>query len=218
MTQPVPQDNFLSTLNHTPQVGAADVLAFWLGDGIAQGWPTQDLQKLWFGGGAVLDQEIKTKFGLLVVKAISGGLQAWEKDPLNRLALVILLDQLTRNVFRGDAQAFQGDILAQKLVVDSLATESDQQLPWVGRLFTYMPLMHAEDMALQQQCVAQITQLVADAPDFLKARLRGNLEFAQQHAEIIARFGRFPYRNVVLGRISTPEEEVFLVNGPRFGQ
>ena len=81
-----------------------------------------------------------------------------------------------------------------------------------------MPLMHAEDLALQDQCVACFTQLLADAPDALQPKLQGNLDFAIEHRGIIARFGRFPYRNAVLGRASTAEEDDFLRNGPRFGQ
>jgi uncharacterized protein (DUF924 family) len=195
-----------------------DVLDFWLGDGLQLGWPTQDLGKQWFGGGIALDQDIKTRFEPRVVQAVAGGLKDWESPALDRLALVILLDQFTRNVFRGKAQAFAGDARAQQLVTDALARGLDQQLPWVGRVFMYMPLMHAENLALQDECVRRFTQLALDAPDALKPKLAGNADFAGQHRDIVARFGRFPYRNAVLGRASTPEEEEFLKNGPRFGQ
>lgn len=189
------------------------------------GWPTQDLGGRWFGGGAALDQDITTRFGAQVALAVDGGLRDWEEpqdrdgaQPLARLALVILLDQFTRNVFRGTGRAFAGDARAQRLVLDMLARQADQALPWVARVFTYMPLMHAEDAALQAQCVACFARLQADAPDALKPRLQGNLDFARQHQDIIARFGRFPYRNAAMGRASTPEEEAFLLKGPRFGQ
>lgn len=195
-----------------------DVLDFWLGDGVQLGWPTQDLGKRWFGGGAALDEEIKTRFGDRVRQAVAGGLPDWEPQITSRLALIILLDQFTRNVWRGSAQAFAGDARAQALVLRTLAQKGDLQLPWVGRLFLYMPLMHAESPALQTECVAQFTQLLQSAPQHLKERLQGNLDFARQHKEIIARFGRFPYRNAALGRTSTDEEDKFLANGPRFGQ
>ena len=196
----------------------ADVLDFWLGDGMALGWPSQDMNGRWFRGGAALDQEIKARFGADVMRAVNGGLQAWESLLDSRLALIILLDQFTRNVFRGTGKAFEGDARAERLVLRTLDSREDQQLPWVGRVFLYMPLMHAEDAALQAKCVACFSSLMDDAPADLKPRFQGNLDFARQHQEIIARFGRFPYRNTALGRINTPEEASFLVEGPRFGQ
>ncbi len=209
-------------ITSTPPATPASILEFWLADGLdsgnASGWPTQDLGKRWFGGGAALDEEIRMRFGARVVQAVGGGLQDWEQQPLHRLALVILLDQFTRNVFRASAQAFAGDARAQQLVLDTLAHQADQQLPWVARVFTYMPLMHAEDLALQDECVARFSRLVEQAPDRLKQRLQGHLDYARQHRAIIARFGRFPYRNAALGRVNTPEEQEFLRKGPRFGQ
>lgn len=196
----------------------SQVLDFWLGDGITQDWPTQDLGKRWFSGGAELDAEIRARFGAAVDEALAGGLRDWEQPPLRRLALVILLDQFTRNVFRGSARAFAGDARAQQLVRQAVAAGEDQQLPWAARLFLYMPLMHAESPALQEECVARFTRLVADAPPALKQRLQGNLDYAHQHRDIIALFGRFPHRNAALGRADTPEEKDFLLKGPRFGQ
>lgn len=196
----------------------AEVLDFWLGDGVEHEWPTQEQAKRWFSGGAELDADIRARFGAAVQQAVAGGLQDWEQPPLSRLALVILLDQFTRNVFRGKAQAFAGDARAQQLVLRTIASGEDLQLPWAGRVFLYMPLMHAENLALQDECVASFTRLVADAPESLKVRLQDNLDFARKHRDIVVRFGRFPYRNAVMGRADTPEEKDFLVKGPRFGQ
>lgn len=212
MTQPTPPQH--SQHPATP----TEILDFWLSDGLTQGWPTQNLNERWFRGSAALDQDIQARFGAEVLQALQGGLQAWETPLHSRLALVILLDQFPRNVFRGSTQAFEGDARAQQLVQQTLSRHEDTQLPWVGRVFLYMPLMHAEDMALQNESVARFLQLAADAPPSLKPALQGNLEFARQHQRIIAQFGRFPYRNAVLGRTSTPEEEDFLRTGPRFGQ
>ena len=194
------------------------ILNFWFADGLRTGWPAQEMNPVWFGGGLALDQEIRARFGADVMLAMKGGLQDWELQPHSRLALVILLDQFTRNVFRGTGQAFDGDQRARRLVLRTLASQEHRQLPWVGRVFLYMPLMHAEDAALQATCVACFSRLVDDAPAALKPGLQGNLDFARQHQDIITRFGRFPYRNAVLGRTSTPEEETFLIEGPRFGQ
>jgi uncharacterized protein (DUF924 family) len=195
-----------------------DILDFWFADGLQTGWPTQEMKAIWFGGDPALDARITAAFGAQVLQAVEGGFAAWEDQPLSRLALVVLLDQFTRNVFRGSPRAFEGDTRAQQLVMDALASDWDQQLPVVCRVFLYMPLMHAENLALQNECVSRFARLVADAPDALKVRLQSNLDFARQHQDIIARFGRFPYRNAALGRSSTAGEEIFLVKGPRFGQ
>ena len=195
-----------------------DILNFWFADGLQKGWPSTDMKELWWGGSKGLDATVKEKFGDLVNEALAGGLKAWEARPLSRLALVLLLDQFTRNVFRRSPQAFAGDGRAQQLVTDGLAKGWDRQLPQVGRVFFYMPLMHAENLALQDECVSRFSQLLADSPEERKQNLQGNLDFAVQHRDIVARFGRFPHRNIALDRISSPEEETFLKTGSRFGQ
>lgn len=196
----------------------ADVLTFWFGDALASDWPAQDRSALWFGGGAALDATITERFGALVERALDGGLQQWESPTPARLALVIVLDQLARNVHRGQARAFVGDGRAQRLVLQSLALAQDIELPRMGRLFFYMPLMHAESVALQYECVARLEALAQDSPPEVREPLQGNLRSARQHCAIIEQFGRFPHRNAALGRTSTPAEEAFLQDGPRFGQ
>ncbi len=207
----------ISPYSSTPDTAQA-ILDFWFGDGLITGWPTQEMKAIWFGGGPELDALIKTQFGEQAVQAVEGGLQAWEQQPLSRLALILLLDQFTRNVFRGSPRAFEGDGRSQQLVTDALRKNWDRQLPLVGRVFLYMPLMHAENLTLQDECVSRFTQLRIEAPETLKARLQGNLDFAVQHRDIIAQFGRFPHRNIAMGRVATSAEESFLLNGPRFGQ
>ena len=205
-----------------PPATPFDVVDFWLDDGWARGWPSQDQGKRWFSGGPALDADITTRFGPLVAHALAEGLQQWahsaQASSHSRLALVLVLDQFTRNVYRSSARAFSGDARAQALVQHTLASGADRSLPWVARVFTYMPLMHAENLALQDECVARFAQLTQDVPPALTERLTSHLDFARKHQQIIARFGRFPYRNAVLGRTNTPEETDFLVNGPRFGQ
>ena len=198
----------------SPQI----IIDFWFADGLQTGWPTQNMKALWFGGGLALDARITAAFGEQVLHAMEGGFEEWEAQPLSRMALIVLLDQFTRNVFRGSPRAFEGDDRAQRLALDALVQAWDQDLPVVCRVFLYMPLMHAETLALQDQCVACFAQLAAEAPEGLKPRLQGNLDFARQHHGIIARFGRFPHRHAVLGRVTTPDEGEFLLTGPRFGQ
>lgn len=199
---------------------ATSVLDFWLADGLTPtpGWPSKDMKQLWFTGGPEVDQQISRQFGAQVALALAGGLKDWEPEPLSRLALVILLDQFTRNIFRGNANAFSGDARAQQLVSDALAQGVDEQLSWVGRVFMYMPLMHAEHLALQEESVRRFTRLARAVPETLRDRINSNLGFATQHRDIIARFGRFPYRNAALGRTSSALEFDFLKIGPRFGQ
>jgi uncharacterized protein (DUF924 family) len=202
----------------TDTVTPASVLEFWLGEGYASGWPSRDMGKQWFGGTPELDRQIADRFGAQVAQALAGGLGQWEADPLDRLALVILLDQFPRNIHRGKAEAFAGDERAQQLVRDALAQGMEQPLPWVGRMFLYMPLMHAEDLPLQEEGVRRFRQLAAEVPGDLRVTLESSLRFAEQHRDIIARLGRFPYRNNALGRTSTALEFEFLKDGPRFGQ
>lgn len=194
------------------------VLSFWLGDALKSDWPAQSRSDLWFGGGDAQDQLITQQFGQLVEEALAGGLTEWETALDTRLALIIVLDQFTRNVHRGKARAFDGDPRAQQLVLRTLAQDEDKTLPRVARVFLYMPLMHAEHLALQEACVAHFTELAENAPRDLRETLNGNLKFAQAHRDIVAAYGRFPYRNAAMGRETTPEEAEFLKNGPRFGQ
>ena len=204
-----------------PDTATADsraVLTFWFGDGLELGWPSASRSDLWFGGDPKLDQQITVRFGPCVRNAVAGGLQTWQDVPATRLALVILLDQFTRNVYRGSKQAYAGDARARALVAAALAKATDLQLPWVGRAFMYMPLMHTEDLANQDECVRRFTQLHAEVPDALKDSIQSHLKSAHEHRDIIARFGRFPYRNAVLGRTSSAPERDFLALGPRFGQ
>jgi uncharacterized protein (DUF924 family) len=208
--------------NNTPQSPtnptAQDVLSFWLGDGLLYDWPSTDHNTQWFGGGSTQDEQIRHRFGALVEQALNGGLTDWEANINTRLALIIVLDQFTRNVYRGQARAFAGDPRAQQLVLQTLTLGQNTLLPRVGRVFLYMPLMHAEDLALQDECVARFTHLLATATPERREALASNLRFAQQHRDIVAQYGRFPYRNAALGRHSTPAETEFLKNGPRFGQ
>jgi uncharacterized protein (DUF924 family) len=201
-----------------PETVPQDVLEFWFGDGLTLGWPSDDRGKLWWGGGPELDAQIAAQYGPLVKDAVAGGLLQWEMPETSRLALVILLDQFTRNVFRGQPEAFAGDARAQCLVRQALDLQLDRKLPWVCRAFLYMPLMHAENATLQNECVRQFRQLRDDVPDKLRGHMDSNLKFAEEHRNIITRFGRFPHRNQVLARASTPEESEFLKTGPRYGQ
>lgn len=204
-------------MHHLPPA-ALGVLHYWLGDDPQADWPEPHRGDLWFKGGAEVDAHIRAQFGPLVDEAMAGGLTDWEADPMARLALILLLDQLSRNVYRGQARAFAGDARAQVLTQRTLDAGEDEALPRAGRLFVYMPLMHAETLAQQDACVACIARLHAGASGAAKDILADNLRYAVLHRDIVAQFGRFPHRNAVLGRESTAAEIEFLKDGPRFGQ
>ena len=159
----------------------------------------------WFRKDEAFDARIAERFGALIDDALAGGLRAWEATPHGALARLIVLDQLTRNVHRGTPRAFAGD--AQALALAQTLTEQglDQQLPPILRAFAYLPFEHAEDLAMQARAV-ELFQLLSQAqPGF-----ESMLDYAQRHQEVIARFGRFPHRNAILGRPSTPQEVAFL--------
>lgn len=208
----------MTTLTPNSPPDALDVLDFWFGDGLQLDWPSQDHNALWFGGDPAQDAAIRQRFGPRVDEALDGGLTDWEAEPRTRLALILLLDQLSRNVHRGQRRAFDGDARAQRLTRLSLAEGMDATLTPAGCVFLYMPLMHAEHLELQEECVARFQKLVDSSPEALRDKLAGNLRFAVVHRDIVAQYGRFPHRNAVLGRSTTPAEESFLKDGPRFGQ
>lgn len=197
---------------------AQTLLNHWCGDGLIRDWPSESLDTLWYGFQPEQDEDLRRRYGALVDQALAGGLGEWAATPLGRLALVLLLDQLTRNLFRRQARAFAGDARAQALTREAIAMGEDEGLPVVARVFLYMPLMHAESLALQDEGVRRFERLREQAPAFCHATLDEDLRYARQHRDIVARFGRFPHRNEALGRTSTAEELAFLHDGPRFGQ
>jgi uncharacterized protein (DUF924 family) len=197
---------------------AQELLDHWFGDGLSLGWPSESRQALWFGFNPEQDEELRQRFGSLVDEAIDGGLGDWAESQPALLALVLLLDQLPRNLFRRQPRAFAGDARAVALVQSALASGGDKVLPLIGRVFFYMPLMHSESLAEQEQCVQLFEALLAEAPAERQQDINNNLRFAQEHRDTVLHFGRFPHRNAALGRENTADEDDFLRNGPRYGQ
>lgn len=182
---------------------AQQVLNFWFGPLMSDS--DGQLRAAWFSKSADFDAEIRTRFGALIEQALAGGLLAWERSPLGALARILLLDQFTRNSLRGQARAFAGDALALRTAVTLIDAGRDQALSPLQRWFVYLPLEHAEDLALQQRSVALFEALAAD-----DARLADALDYARRHLAVIERFGRFPHRNAALGRSSSAEELTYL--------
>jgi len=169
-----------------------DIISFWKNVG----------EKRWFAVDPALDDEIRERFETVWQEARDGGLRTWEDTAEGALALVLLLDQFPRNMFRGTAKAFSTDALAREVSGRAVARGYDLHVSPLLRAFFYLPFMHSEDHADQDRCVALIAERLGENSV--------NYPFALGHREVIRRFGRFPGRNVALRRASTPEEERFL--------
>lgn len=184
-----------------------DNIHFWLG---GESDPPLANAPRWFTKDPALDREIRERFQGALEAATRGELDAWRGTPRGRLALVLLLGQMSRNMFRDTPRAFAQDALARTLANEALAAGDDRALPPVQVGFLLMPFMHAEDLALQRRCVDGFAALRDRAPADLREYFETSLDYARRHEAIIARFGRFPHRNLVLGRTSTGEEVEFL--------
>lgn len=180
-----------------------DVLEFWFGD---------RARALWFAKDEGFDDEIRRRFSATHAAALAGRL-AWEDTAEHSLALVLVLDQFSRNMFRGRAEAFAGDPLARAVADRAIARGFDRALHFDRRRFFYLPLEHSEDLADQLRCVALFRSLLEEQDDAWRDQAAEQLRYAELHLDIIERFGRFPHRNQLLGRATTPEEASFLA-GP----
>ena len=173
-------------------IQTADALLAW--------WFAPETKPRWFGGGEAFDVAVRDRLGPLCARAMAGELAGWAADIRGLLALVILLDQVPRNIFRGTPQAFAGDPEALALARLAVDRGLDQDMAVDERLFLYLPFEHAEDLADQARSVA-LFRALGDA---------GYLDYALRHQAVIERFGRFPHRNAILGRPSTAAEVAFL--------
>ncbi len=186
-----------------------EILRYWFGDKAAfHDGPGRF--PLWFGKSPETDREIRKRFGKDLERAGREELEDWKKEPESCLALIVLLDQFPRNIFRGSPKAFAFDEKVRQICRDGLERGFDSELPIFGRLFFYLPLEHSESLDDQERSVALFGALLNDAPTEKTNSFRLVYEYALRHREIIARFGRFPHRNEVLGRPSTPGELEFL--------
>ncbi len=184
---------------------AREVLDFWFGPAPHAARPE------WFRKDAAFDATIRERFGAAIGAALAGGLGEWCADAHGALARVIVLDQFTRNVYRDTPRAFAGDARALATAEYAIARGFERDLDGFERWFLYLPFEHSEDLAVQERSLALFAKLAEDTGD------RSPLEWAEKHAAVIRRFGRYPHRNGVLGRVSTPEEVAFLREpGSRF--
>ena len=164
------------------------------------------MQPRWFNSTPQIDETIRNQYETLWNKAKQGELNEWKNTPQGALALIILLDQFPLNMFRGQAKAFSTEALAIEYTKYAIEQKFDQQIPKSQLMFMYMPLMHSEDLHDQTLSLKLFTQ----------AELTNNIRFAQHHKNLVQRFGRFPHRNAILGRTSTPEELSYLASDEAF--
>ena len=187
----------------TMPTAAQAVLDFWFGRAGTPGHAQERPE--WFVTNTAFDAEIGQRFGALIEQACAGALRGWMDAPPAALARILLLDQFTRNVYRDTPRAFAGDALALEAACRLVSQAQDETLAPLQRAFVYLPFEHAEDLPAQQESVRLFTRLSAGHPG-----IEGMLDYALRHREVIERFGRFPHRNAILGRPSTPEEAEFL--------
>ena len=196
----------------------SDLIDAWFGETLEDPAAIPDRMPWWFGPDPERDTQLAKGFSDLLEGCAEGRNYRWLEHPEGRLAIIIALDQLPRNLFRGEARAFAHDTHTAALCLAAAATGEDKKLSPIQRAFLYMPLQHAEDLAAQEAGVALYQKLAEETPELPYFR-EGFLPFAEQHRDIIKQFGRFPHRNLTLSRTSTAEEESYLAAGaPSFGQ
>jgi uncharacterized protein (DUF924 family) len=193
------------------------VLSFWFGT-LEAGFASAANRKRWFAPDPEFDRAVATQFGDLLDSAATGALNHWHEDARGRLAFIIVTDQFSRQIHRGSARAFATDAIALRAARDGIERSHDRALQFDERTFFYLPFEHAESNAAQDTSVALFSTLRDSTPLPYRALTEDTLRFAEQHREIVRRFGRFPHRNVSLGRASTADELEFLRSASRFGQ
>ncbi len=195
------------------------ILSFWFKE---QGLTAPQIDRrmdTWFGEDPAFDKEIEERFADDIERASEGQLDHWASEPKGRLALIILIDQFRRNIYRNRVEAFSMDKLALKLCVEGAMEKKDKGLTPIQRVFFYMPLQHAESAKVQAKSVELFTRLAESVSPTYRETFRTIAQFAELHRDIIDQFGRFPHRNQLLGRENTPEEDEYLAgDSPDFGQ
>ena len=194
----------------TQATSPSDVLQLWFGELDAEGLSDQEHTRSWWRKDADFDADLRTRFGQLHPRCMAGLCDLWLATPTGRLAVVIVLDQFSRNMFRDSANMFAADALALRFALEGIDRGEDASLRTAERVFLYMPLMHSESLEAQDRCVGLFSAFCQSLSGSARKAIEANLDFAQRHRDIIARFGRFPHRNALLGRTSSAEETAFL--------
>jgi uncharacterized protein (DUF924 family) len=187
-----------------------EVLTFWFGELDADGRSDDEHSARWWKKDADFDATIREKFGGVHDAIMRGELSEWLSSPRGRLASIVVLDQFSRNMFRGTSRAFASDARAVEIALAAVADGADRQFAHSERAFLYMPLMHCEDPTIQDRCVVLFAAWRDESTGKEREQLERTIKYAEQHRDIVRRFGRFPHRNAIVGRASTEEEIEFL--------
>lgn len=197
----------------------AEITEFWLGPSLESPEAAFGRRDWWYEGGAPVDAEIQQRFGTLVPQACARQLMDWQSTPDGAFALILLLDQFTRNLYRSTPGAYAGDACAFEIVNEAIAQKRDLELHPVACIWLYHPFHHAEQVEDQDRGIALLKRLAESTPAEWQPYVQRSVKGWTRHRNIVARFGRFPHRNKTLGRESTAEELAFLAkDGDSFGQ
>ena len=212
-------DSHDATITDDDQVRIDAILTFWFMEKALSAPQIDGRMDVWFGEDALFDHEIVKEFADDVERASEGQLDHWAHEPRGRLALILLLDQFRRNIYRNTPEAFAKDKAALKLCVEGAMEKKDKCLSPIQRVFFYMPLQHAESRKVQKKSCEIYGRLSAAVSPTYKETFETIAQFAELHSDIIEQFGRFPHRNKILNRDNTPEENEYLAGDePAFGQ
>ena len=203
-------ENNSATITDDDQIRIDTVLAFWFREQQLTAPQIDGRMDIWFGEDPIFDEEVAREFSDEVDLASEGKLDHWAHKPMGRLALIIMLDQFRRNIYRNKAEAFSHDKAALKLCVEGAIKKKDSGLTPIQRAFYYMLLQHAESKKVQEKSTEIYNKLASAVSNTFKETFETIAQFAQLHADIIQQFGRFPHRNAILGRKNSAEEDEYL--------
>ena len=219
MTVKLLSDSTDATITDDDQGRIEAILAFWFKEQDLTAPQIDGRMDVWFGEDPLFDEEVARLFADDVDAASEGRLNHWGHEPRGRLALIILLDQFRRNIYRNTADAFALDKAALKLCVEGAMQKTDKDLTPIQRAFFYMPLQHAESRKVQKKSRDIYNRLAEAVSPTYKETFETIAQFAGLHADIVEQFGRFPHRNIILNRANSPEEDEYLAaDPPTFGQ
>ena len=212
-------DSLDPTITDEDQSRIEAILSFWFKEQELSAPQIDRRMDIWFSEDPVLDLEIEKEFANEVEAASDGKLNHWAVDPHGRLALIILIDQFRRNIYRNSAAAFSKDKLALRLCVEGAMEKKDKDLTPIQRVFFYMPLQHSESPKVQAKSLELFDRLAETVSLTERETFRTVAQFAELHKDIVDQFGRFPHRNKLLNRENTAEEAEYLAgDSPDFGQ
>ena len=212
-------ESMAATITDDDQIRIDAILEFWFREQALSAPQIDRRMDIWFGADEVFDHECKKEFSDDVDRATEGKLDHWAHEPLGRLALILLLDQFRRNIYRNTAEAFAMDKAALKLCVEGAMEKKDKSLTPIQRAFFYMPLQHAESRKVQAKAIEIYSRLSETVSPTYRETFETIAQFAELHHDIVQQFGRFPHRNVLLNRENTLEEDEYLAgDSPDFGQ